>query len=87
MNNVKQLKKYCHGMSVAPPPPPRTPTQLLSTTLNIYFMENWGALKTNNYLKNPIVICDNGLLEKSQLRCLKLNFNLFQKLIITNHIM
>jgi hypothetical protein len=28
INNVKQLKKYCHGMSVHPPPP-----QLVSTTL------------------------------------------------------
>jgi hypothetical protein len=24
-------------------------TQLLSTTLYIYFMENWGALRINNY--------------------------------------
>ncbi len=22
MNNVKQFKKYCHGMNVIPPPPP-----------------------------------------------------------------
>jgi hypothetical protein len=25
------------------------PTQLLLTTLYIYFIENWGALKINNY--------------------------------------
>jgi hypothetical protein len=49
-------------------------------------MENWGALKINNYLKNPIVIYDSGLFEKNQLRCLKLYFNLFQKFIIINHI-
>jgi hypothetical protein len=48
MNNVKQFKKYCHGMHVTPP------TQLLSTTLYIYFMENWGALKINNYTKTPL---------------------------------
>jgi hypothetical protein len=42
MNNVKQLKKYCHGMNV-------TPSQLLSTILYIYFLKNWGALKINNY--------------------------------------
>jgi hypothetical protein len=47
MNNVKQFKKYCQGMNVTPPPPPTT--QLLSTTLYIYFVENSGALKINNY--------------------------------------
>jgi len=59
MNNVKQFKKYYHGMSVKPSPPW---AQLLSTTLYIYFMEKWGALKTNNYLKNPIVIYDDSRL-------------------------
>jgi len=36
MNNIEQLKKYCHGMSVSPP----TLTQLLSTTLYIYIVQN-----------------------------------------------
>jgi hypothetical protein len=40
-------------------------TQLLSTTLYINFMENWGALKTNNYLKNPIVIYDSRWFEEN----------------------
>jgi hypothetical protein len=31
------------------PPPPPLATQLLSTTLYIYFMKKWGALKMNNY--------------------------------------
>jgi hypothetical protein len=66
MNNVKQFKKYYHGMSVTPPPPtPHPPsTQLLSTTLYIYFVENWDALNINNYLINPIIIYDNRLFEK-----------------------
>jgi hypothetical protein len=48
MNNVKQFKKYCHGMSVNPRSPPNM-AQLVSTTFYIYFMENWGALKKINY--------------------------------------
>jgi len=59
MNNVKQFKKYCHGMNV------NLPAQLLSTTLYIYFIENWGALKINDDKKNPIVIYDSRLFEKS----------------------
>jgi hypothetical protein len=46
MNNVKQFKKYCHGMSFTPFP---FSAQLLSTTLYIYFVENQGVLKINNY--------------------------------------
>jgi hypothetical protein len=46
---------------VSPPSPP--PAQLLSTTIYIYFMENWGALKINIYLKNLIIIYDNRLFE------------------------
>jgi hypothetical protein len=34
INNVKQLKKYCHGISVNLVPP------LLSTTLYMYFVKN-----------------------------------------------
>jgi hypothetical protein len=49
MNNVKQFKKHYHGMSVNPMSPPPPWAQLLSTTLYIYFVEKWGALKTNNY--------------------------------------
>jgi hypothetical protein len=49
-------------------------------------MENWVALKINNYLKNPIIIYDSRLFEENQARCLKLNFNLFQKPIITYYI-
>ncbi len=45
MNNVKQFKKYCYGMNVTPPPP----RPIVVTTLYIYVMENWGALKINNY--------------------------------------
>jgi hypothetical protein len=60
MNNVKQFKKYYHGMNVNPPP-----TQLLLTTLYIYFVENWGALKINNDLKNPIVIYDSRFFKES----------------------
>jgi hypothetical protein len=45
MNNVKQFEKYCHGMNVTFPPP----IQLLLKKLYIYFVENWGALKINNY--------------------------------------
>jgi len=60
--------------------------QRLLTKLYIYFMENWVALKINNYLKNPIIIYDSRLFEKNQARCLKLNFNLFQKPIITYYI-
>jgi hypothetical protein len=56
MNNVKQFKKFCMGMSVTPPPP-----QLLSTTLYIYLVENWGALKVNNL----IVIYDSKFFEES----------------------
>ncbi len=42
MNNVKQFKKYCHGMSVTPPPPSRNCCQKI-----IYLV--CGALKINNY--------------------------------------
>jgi len=59
MNNVKQSKKYCHAMNVNPP------AQLLSTTLYIYFMENWDALKINDYKKNPIVIYDSRLFKNN----------------------
>jgi hypothetical protein len=63
MNNVKQFKKYCYGMNVThpPPPPPLHLAQLLLTTLYIYFMKNWGALK----IKNPIVINGSKLFEES----------------------
>jgi hypothetical protein len=44
-------------------------------------------MKINNYCKNPIVIYDNRLFEENWLMCLKLNFSLFQKPIITKDIM
>ncbi len=44
---------------------PHTLAQLLLTTLFIYFVENQGALKVNNYFQNPIVIYDNKLFEES----------------------
>jgi hypothetical protein len=34
--NIKQFKKYCHGMNVNPLPPP---TQSLLTTLYIYLVK------------------------------------------------
>jgi hypothetical protein len=67
MNNVKKFKKYCQGMNVIPPSPP-FPThiaQLLSTTLYIYFVENQGALKINNYFKIFIFIYDSKFFEES----------------------
>ncbi len=60
MNIIKHLKKYCDGMSVAPPP-----AQLLSTTLYIYFMENWGALKININKKIPLLSMIVGCLNKA----------------------
>jgi hypothetical protein len=54
--------------------------------LYIYFVENWGALKINNYEKKFISIYNSRLFEESQLKCLKLNLSLFQKPIITNDI-
>jgi hypothetical protein len=38
---------------------------VVNNILYIYFVEKWGALKINNYKKNPIVIYDNRLFEES----------------------
>jgi len=61
INNVKQFKKFCHGMSVTPP----SPHPIVVTTLYIYFLENLCALKINNHLENPIVIYDSRWFEKN----------------------
>jgi hypothetical protein len=45
--------------------PPHTLAQLLLTTLYIYFVENRGTLKVNNYFQNPIVIYDSKLFEEN----------------------
>jgi hypothetical protein len=49
----------------------------------MYFVKNYCALKIKNIEKKPIVAYDSRLFEK-KLRGLKLNFNLFQKIIVIN---
>jgi len=43
------IQKILSWNECQPPPPSLRHLALLSTTFYIYFMENWGALKINNY--------------------------------------
>jgi len=58
-------------MNITPAPPT---AQLLLTTLYIYFVENWDALKIKIIKKNPIVIYDNRLFEKKLIKVPKIKF-------------
>jgi hypothetical protein len=61
MNNVKQFKKYCHEINVTPLPP----HPIVVNNIICLLCGKLGALKINNYLKNPIVIYGGKLFEKN----------------------
>jgi hypothetical protein len=63
MNNVKQFKKYYHGMSVMPPLPSPPLGWIVVNNIIYLFCETMRCLENKKLLKNPIVIYDSRLFE------------------------
>ncbi len=85
MNNVKQFKKYYHGMNVKSPLP--WPNCCQQHYIFILW-KNGVPWKRIIVKKKPIVIYDSRFFEFFWLRCLEFYFNLYKNplLLVTLHI-